>query len=211
MAIDWYIEGAQFSSCNCAYGCPCQFEDLPTHGDCRGFEVVQVRRGHFGDVKLEGVRFAIVYAWPGPVFEGGGEMQVIIDERSDAGQRAALSRVLQGEETEEGKTHWWVFRAMCTTVHPVLFRPIECEIDIEARTARASIPGVLEATGRPILSPATGQPHRVRIDIPRGIEFEQAEIGSATSRTTGAISMDLNDTYGQFNVLRHTGRGVVHD
>jgi hypothetical protein len=56
----------------------------------------------------------------------------------------------------------------------------------------------------------SGQPHRVRINIPEGIEFELAEIGSATSRSTGAIKLDLKNSYGQFNHLRHSGRGVVH-
>ena len=35
--VDWDIEGAEFSNCNCDYACPCQFESLrPTYGDCRG-------------------------------------------------------------------------------------------------------------------------------------------------------------------------------
>lgn len=43
------------------------------------------------------------------------------------------------------------------------------------------------------------------------IEFELAEVGSASTRTTGgAISLELNDSYGQFNMLRHSGSGVVH-
>ena len=29
---DWFIEGVEFSNCNCVYGCPCQFEDTPTDG-----------------------------------------------------------------------------------------------------------------------------------------------------------------------------------
>jgi hypothetical protein len=99
---------------------------------------------------------------------------------------------------------------MSDTVHPTLFKPIEYEIDIEARTARVLIPGILQSTGSPIRSPATGQPHRVRIDIPNGIEFEIAEIGSATTRGSGAVPLDLRDTYGQFNLLRHSGHGVVH-
>ena len=69
---------------------------------------------------------------------------------------------------------------------------------------------MLESVGRPILSPATGQEHRVRINIPNGIEFEDAEIGSATTTATTAIRLDLADTYGQFNRLRHSGKGVVH-
>ncbi len=56
----------------------------------------------------------------------------------------------------------------------------------------------------------SGDPHRVRIDIPNGIEFEQAEIGNASTKATGVIEMDLINSYGQWNVLRHSGGGVVH-
>ena len=208
--IDWYVEGIEFGSCNCIYACPCQFEALPTYGNCRGFEILRIDRGHFGDVPLGGINIALLYAWPGPIFEGKGEMQVIVDERADPRQRQALTRIVHGEETDEGATHWWVYRSMSDTLHETLIRPIKFDIDLDARSAHVSIPGVLESVGRPILSPATGQEHRVRINIPDGIEFEDAEIGSATTTATTAIRLDLADTYGQFNRLRHSGKGVVH-
>ena len=207
--IDWYVEGVEFGNCNCDYGCPCQFESLPTHGHCHGFEAVRIDKGHFGDVSLDGLRAALIYAWPGPIFEGKGEMQAIIDERADAAQRHALVTILHGGETRDAATHWWVFHAMSSTVHAPIFKPIEFEVDIEQRRARVVIPGVLESSGRPIRSPASGDEHRVRIDIPNGIEFEIAEIGSATTKASGPITLDLDDTYGQFSVLRHSGAGVV--
>lgn len=207
--IDWMIEGVGFGGCNCDYGCPCQFELRPSEGHCRGLEVSRIDRGHFGDVPLDGLHYALIYAWPGAVYEGNGEMQAIIDERADERQRHALATILHGGETEEAKTHWWVFHAMSSKVHDPLYRPIELEVDVERRTGRARIPGVLELHGRPIVSPATGNEHRVRIDIPDGIEFEIAEIGSATGRTTGAIPIELDDRYGQFNVVRQSGRGLV--
>ena len=209
--IDWYVEGPSFGNCNCDWCCPCQFESLPTHGSCRGFEVFRVDRGHFGDIRLDGLKAAVIYAWPGPIFEGKGELQAIIDERADAKQRTALARILHGEDTDEAATHWWVFRAMSDTVHPTLFRAIDYEVDLEARTARAVIHGVLESTGRPIKAPHSDTEHRVRIHIPNGIEFETAEIGSATSATgaESAIQLNLSDSYGQFNWLRHSGRGIV--
>ena len=208
--VDWLVEGLEFGCCNCAYGCPCQFELRPTHGDCRGFEAVRIDRGHFSDVKLDGLKVALLYAWPGPIFEGKGEIQAVIDERASPEQRAALSRIVLGEETDEGATHWWVYRAMSDSVHQTLYETIEFDVDLTARRGRVTIPGVLESTGRPIVSPATGQEHRVRIDIPNGIEFEQAEIGSASVTAKAAIALDLNDTYGQFNRLRHSRHGVVH-
>lgn len=207
--VDWYVEGVEFSSCNCDYGCPCQFESRPTHGHCHGFEAVRIGKGHFGDVRLDGLCAALLYAWPGPVYEGNGVLQAIIDEHADPAQRNALATILYGGETQDGATHWWVYHAMASTAHAPLFRPIEFEVDIEKRRARVVIPGILESTGRPIRSPATGDEHRVRIDIPNGIEFEIAEIGSATTRASGVISLELDNTYGQFNVLRHSGSGVV--
>lgn len=207
--VDWYIEGKEFGNCNCNYGCPCQFEDLPTHGSCTGFEVLHIDTGHFGDVDLAGLRTALLYAWPGPVFEGNGAMQAIIDERADEAQRDALRRVLHGEETDEAATHWWVYHAMCTTIHPTLYKQIEYEVDIDRRTARVSIPGILRSTGQPIRSPHGGEEHRVRINIPGGIEFELAEIGSASTTATGSITLDLDDSYGQWNILRHSPSGIV--
>lgn len=59
------------------------------------------------------------------------------------------------------------------------------------------------------MSPATGEEHRVRIDMPEGIEVDLAEIGSASSRADGPIRLDLEDTYGQFNWMRLTGQGPV--
>lgn len=208
---DWYVEGISYGNCNCAYGCPCQFEALPTLGNCRGFEVLRIDQGHYDGLDLSGLKLAMLYAWPGPIFEGRGELQAIIDERADARQREVLERVLHGEDTDEAATHWWVFRAMSDTVHPTLFKPIEYDVDLEARTARAVIPGVLESTGRPIKPPHGDAEHRVQIHIPNGIEFETAEIGSATSATgsESAIRLMLSDSYGQFNRLRHSGRGIV--
>jgi len=83
-------------------------------------------------------------------------------------------------------------------------------VNIERRTARIVIPGVLESTARPIRSPSTGAEHRVRIQLPNGIEFETAEVGSGTTKTTASIRLDLDDTYGHFTVLRQSGKGVVH-
>ncbi|MCH4564545.1 DUF1326 domain-containing protein [Halomonas sp. EGI 63088] len=141
--IDWSIESVTFGNCNCDYNCPCQFELRPTRGHCRGFEVGQIEQGHFGDTSLDGLRWALLYAWPGAIFEGNGTMQAIIDERADERQRQALIAVLHGEETEEAKTHWWVFHAMSSSIHEPLFKPIDLEIDIERRTARvaSSSPG----------------------------------------------------------------------
>ena len=42
-----------------------------------GVEVVRIDEGHFGDVRLDGLYVAVLYAWPGPIFEGNGALQAI--------------------------------------------------------------------------------------------------------------------------------------
>ena len=91
------MEGVAFR--NCDYGCPCQFERWPTQGHCRGFEVVRIDKGHFGDVPLDGLHLALLYAWLGCIFEGGGTMQAIIDERANERRREALVTVVHGGGT----------------------------------------------------------------------------------------------------------------
>ena len=125
-------------------------------------------------------------------------MQLIIDERADARQRAALIKIMSGEETEEMATIWWLFGAMCPTKLEPLYLPIEFTVDVEARRARLNINGVVEASGEPIKIPVTGVEHRVRIDQPQGFHYRMAEVGSSTTRATGAIKLDLKDSYGQF-------------
>jgi hypothetical protein len=82
-------------------------------------------------------------------------------------------------------------------------------VDIEARTASLSVPGVITSHGEPIKAPVSGEPHRVRIDLPNGIEFDIAEIGNGVTDGCAAIKLDLQNTYAQFNFLRHNGKGFV--
>ena len=65
--IPWTIKGDSYGSCNCDHACPCQFEGLPNHGNCMGFEAFIVNEGYFGDVDLAGVKAIVVYSWPGPI------------------------------------------------------------------------------------------------------------------------------------------------
>jgi hypothetical protein len=107
-------------------------------------------------------------------------------------------------------TMWWVYSAMAPNKLEPLYRPIEFEVDVEARRGRFRVPGIIETVGEPIRNPVTGAEHRVRIDLPHGFEFRIAEIGSGTTRATGAVALpDLQNTYGQFAHLHLGNKGVV--
>src|SRR4051794_12950870 len=128
---EWTMEGVEFANCNCDWGCPCQFNRPPTHGDCRALTFVQIERGRFGDVPLDGLRWGILLMWPGAVHKGGGTSQVIIDERANAKQRAAIEAVAQGRECDPGSLVWQVFATTMTNTLPTLYRPIELAVDLD--------------------------------------------------------------------------------
>jgi hypothetical protein len=65
--VDWMIKGPKIASCNCAYGCPCEFNAPPTHDVCVGLVAMAIVEGLFGDIRLDGLKLAAAYRWPGPV------------------------------------------------------------------------------------------------------------------------------------------------
>src|SRR5437762_10541283 len=72
MATKWGFETEYIQSCNCTYGCPCNFNGYPDKGHCEAFVGYKIRNGKFGDTKLDGVKFALAFWWPKAIHEGGG-------------------------------------------------------------------------------------------------------------------------------------------
>lgn len=209
--IDWKIEAIDVTTCNCDFSCPCQFNALPTHGDCRAAVGFHIEKGYFGETPLDGVTFVVLAAWPGAIHDGGGEAQLILDEPANEAQREAVTALVRGEETEPGATIFNVFSNVIDTYHEPIVCPIEFEADIEARTARFSIPGVIEARGEPIRNPVTGEPHRVRVTLPEGFEYHEAEYASSTVKTADAlIPLEWANGHAHFSRIVWTPRGVVH-
>lgn len=209
--IDWMIRGAWITTCNCTIGCPCQFNQLPTHGDCRAAVGCEIDEGFFGDVRLDGIRFAGLFAWPGPIHEGGGEAQPIIDSSAKPEQRNAILRIMKGEETEPGATIFNVFAPTLDTLHEPLYVPIDFAADKDQRVGHISIADVLQVDSEPIRNPITGGEHRIRIDIPEGFEYTVAEIASGTTKTgkRASIGLDMSKTHAHFVDLHMTRQGVV--
>lgn len=209
MADEWMIRGSGYTNCNCNWGCPCQFNSPSTHGQCEAVTCGQIEEGYFNDTKLDGLNWALLLYWPGEIPQGNGREQAIIDERADADQREALRKILYGESTAPGATHFFVFNSTMSEVLDPVYAPIELSIDIDARTADLKVGDMVESAGRPITSPFSGEPSRARITLPDGFEYTTAEMGNGNTKTKGPIALDLKDSYGAFNILHMTQDGVV--
>ena len=205
----WEIKGREIVNCTCEYGCNCQFNALPDKGHCHAVAGIQIDKGHHGDTKLDGLRLAAIFKWPGPIHVGNGEGIAFVDERATAKQREALLRIMTGQDTEPFATMWAVYISTVTKLHDPVFTKIDLELDIDGRKARLFVKDYIDARGEPIRNKVTGKESRAQIVLPEGFEYTVADIGSGVSKTTGPVKMQTKDTYAQFANLHLNNKGVV--
>jgi hypothetical protein len=205
----WQIRGPSFNNCTCAYGCPCQFGSPTTHGYCRAVGVGTITDGYWNDVRLDGLHWIVLLAWPGEIAQGNGREQSIIDERANPAQRDALAKILRGESTAPGVTHFSVFASTMSEILDPIYAPIECAIDVEQRTARVRVPGLVECDGTPMFSPFDGSPVRAGIGLPNGFEFTYAEVGSGSTRSRAGIELDFSKTHAHLFEMALNQDGVI--
>jgi hypothetical protein len=209
MTTPFEIHGIEYGNCNCAFGCPCQFNALPTYGNCQYLLFARVDKGSFGDTWLDGVVFAMFGKFPGAVHEGNGTQQLVIDEGATGAQRSAIRAIVYNEEGYEMKFHWAVYNAMSTSSLEPIVASISFDADIEERTAKGSAPDLFESEASPIRNPVTGAIHRAQIVLPEGFEYSVAEMGSGTSTTQDPIPLHFAESYAQFNELHISQDGVI--
>ena len=208
--IPWEIHATVVANCNCAYGCPCQFDALPTYGTCEAADGFKIEKGFYGGVSLDGVSAGMLAKWPGPIHEGNGERLIIIDDRATAEQRNALEKIISGKDTEELATIFWVVNAMTSIRHETLYLPVTVEADMDARTGRVVVDGVFDLNVEPIMNPVTGAEHRARIEIPDGFEFTIAEMASGSLKTQSVIELPNNNgTHSHLTELHLNNSGII--
>jgi hypothetical protein len=197
----WRIAGEEVVSCNCSWGCPCQFSALPTTGHCEAAGAWQISDGYFGNTRLDNLRFARFYWWPGAIHEGNGVRRTIIDEEASKVQREALIALDSGEH---GGTYFEIFAAVCPNVVEPLVAPISLNVDREKRRATIRIPSFVECDVEPIKNPVTGEEQRARIALPDGFEYKEAEMGNTVHCRADAgdkLTFELKNTYAQLNAF----------
>ena len=170
---------------------------------------MQIEKGHYGKVKLDGLCWAFTVAWPGPIHMGHGELQPIVDERATPEQREALSRIITGKETEPGATFFNIFVSMCDKVHEPMFKPIAFAADMKSCDGHVTVPDVLEMKTEAIRNPVTGKVHHARISLRQGFEFIESEFASGTIKSRAPIALDTSSKHAHLAVLHLTGQGVI--
>lgn len=212
MTDQWLFKSETYDNCNCAVNCGCQFNLPSTHGYCESAFVGSIVDGRFNDTSLAGLNWAALYQWPGEIADGRGKRQIVIDETADDAQRAALETIISGAACEPLSNVFSVFAHTCTEFCPTLFLPIDLEANLELRTAKVNIPGVMTSTGKPIINNFNGQPFHVALARPSGsFEFTYAEIGVGTTTVTGDLEMAFEDSWAHYCVHHFNQDGLVRE
>lgn len=193
----WTLKGTALISCNCDYGCPCNFNALPSRGKCEGGWTWHVERGSFDDVPLDGLNFSVFAKWPRAIHDGNGEAVVFLDERADARQREAIETLVAGKTGGP----WGVLSWTWPTLHATLALPYH--VTLNGITSRLTAGDALEYESALISNPVTGVEVHPGILLPEGIIVKRAELGrSKVFRVTRGVPMDHSGQYtavGQFD------------
>lgn len=97
---NWELSGDYIESCNCDYLCPCIYtnpQGPATHDNCIALMAFRVNRGRFGDVPLDGLKFAFIIRSGKVMADGDWIFASVIDETANEHQRNALSSIAGGQ------------------------------------------------------------------------------------------------------------------
>lgn len=201
LARPWNLKGTVLIACNCDYGCPCNFNALPTPGFCEGGWIWHIREGSFGGVKLDDLTFSLVVKWPGPIHHGNGEGHLLIDERTDERQEQAISTLVAGKVGGPWGLLAWTW--------PTLHGPTRVSYDLTLDGIRSRVKAgdslVLDLTT--IKNPVNGAEVHPGIVLPEGLIVKQADLAcSAAFRVNGAVSFDHSGKYSAVGPFAYAGQ-----
>lgn len=192
----WSLNGTVLIACNCAYGCPCNYNAPPTTGDCEGGWTWMIDVGEVDRVTLDGLGLAVFADWPGAIHEGDGVASAYLDERANDEQRAALTRVARGEVGGP----WAVFSNTYELDGP---HPAAFDVELSEHTSRFAIGDVARLEMEPIRNPVTGAKSYPSVRLPQGIVFEEGYLAASSVFTvSNGVAYDhsgMNAEYAPFS------------
>jgi hypothetical protein len=186
----WSIRGQVVLGCNCDFGCPCNFNGLPSTGKCEGNWNWHIEEGSYGEVPLSGLNLSVAVNWPGAIHEGNGEALVVVDEAADARQREALLALISGRAGGP----WKIIGTTISRLHPPEFAAYQVSLDGFTSSVKAG--SFVELSLVPVKNKVTGVEVHPRAVLPEGFVFKEADLAaSSTFRISGPVSFDHSGRY----------------
>jgi hypothetical protein len=184
---NWNIKADYVESCNCEYGCPCNFTGFPTYGFCRALVFFHIREGNYGDnIDLNGLEVIYAVSWPKAIHEGNGTMQLFITKNSNESQKQAIVNIFTGNAKGDGP-----FAIFAGTFKYILDpQYVDINAKIDGRKSSFSVPGIIDVQVENFINPVTGEEQDTKVQLPKGFIFKLAD--AARTRVMKILTPSLN-------------------
>jgi len=193
-----YIE-----TCNCEYGCPCNFSGFPTYGNCQAILLFHIRSGSYGNAKLDGVDFILAQSWPKAIHEGNGTNLLFITNKANEEQRKSLIQIVSGQAKGDGP--FALFAGTFSHFLEPQFVDINAKID--GKKSSFSVPGVVNVEVESFKNPVTGEEQDTKIQLLKGIVWKLAEAAKTKIMhiTTPNLNFDHTGKNAFYSVVEYKG------
>lgn len=186
----WHLKMDYVETCNCDFGCPCNFSGFPTYGFCRALTLYHVREGNYGGVKLDNLDLIYAASWPKAIHEGNGTMQLFITDKASTEQRGALVNVFSGKAGGEGP-----FVIFASTMKYILEPQfVEVKAKVDGKKSSFSVPGIIDVGLESFRNPVTGAEQDTKIQLPNGFIFKLADAAKTSIMKILTKNLNFDDS-----------------
>jgi hypothetical protein len=183
---NWNFKADYVETCNCEYGCPCNFSGFPTYGNCSAIILYHIRSGSYGNTNLDGLDFVTAVSWPKAIHEGNGTALLLVTNKANEEQRKAIMQIASGQAKGDGP--FALFAGTFSRFLDPQFVDINAKID--GRKSSFSVPGIVNVEVESFTNPVTGEEQDTKIQIPKGFIWKLAD--AAKSKIMRITSPEMN-------------------
>ncbi|MGH7459713.1 MAG: DUF1326 domain-containing protein [Pseudomonas sp.] len=198
---DWQLNGNIIIACNCDFGCPCNFNALPSRGKCEGGWVWAIDDGVVHGVRVDGLAVALYADWPGAIHEGGGRAVAYLDDRASEEQKDKLARLVRGEFGGP----WGIFINTYELAGP---EPARFEIRFADYDTRLRIGDAVELELQKIRNPVTQAEVHPEMILPEGLVVKRGRLAaSRVFQVRDGVRYDHSGQYAAFGPFAYASSG----
>ena len=187
---NWHIEADYVETCNCDYGCPCNFNGFPTYGFCRALILYHIRSGFYGSTSLDGLDIVTAVSWPKAIHEGNGTVQLFLTKNISQEQKNAVITIFSGQAKGDGPF------ALFAPTYKYILEPqlVDLHVNINGKKSSFSIPGVLDVKLEYFVNPVTGEEQDTKIQLPKGFIWKLAEAAKTKIMNISTPNLNFDDS-----------------
>jgi hypothetical protein len=143
---------------------------------------LKIAEGRAGTTSLDGLAFAYLASWPGPLHFGGGTAILLIDEKASSKQRELIENIAKGKF---GGRPWPIFAPTIDKWLKTDYVPFDWKFD--GPNSHVVAGEQLRVFLQPMRSPVTGNETSAKIMLPQGLLTYEENV---TSTQTFSVFTD---------------------